>query len=366
MRVSASLLLATLIASGSASAADRKATAYQVTPAHNARVTFSHGWGPKLSVVWTATLDGPAGTPVVVGSRIYAPVAGSPDEIVEIDAKTGKTVWKSSAGSAASVGLAFDEGRVFSATNAGLITAYDAHSGKLAWSVQLQNEYSTIGAPSALSGLLYVSAGSFSGPKIFAFDEASGSIVWSNQVGGYFGTSPSVTPTGVYVNTGCSYYDFAPATGAQIWSSTSNCYPNNAGAAVTADNLVFVQDPSNAILDAQTGAVIGSFPGNNPPVMKGDVGYFLDNTTLSAINPMTSRLFWEFAGDKSVLTPPLVVNDYVVVASQQGNLYVVDAAKGTAAETIGLGGAPAAPLGAGDNLILVPLGNTLVAYGSTN
>ena len=77
--------LAMLCVAGAASAGDLTATAYQVTPAHNAVVKFSKHWGTSLKTRWTATLDGSASFPLVVGRSVYALVAGEPEEIVRID-----------------------------------------------------------------------------------------------------------------------------------------------------------------------------------------------------------------------------------------------------------------------------------------
>ena len=363
-RHTTSLCLLAMAAAGPALGADHTATAYQVTPAHNALVRFSGSWGPNLSVAWTAALDGSPSFPLVVGTSVFAVIGGSPVEIVRIDATSGKTLWKASAGSGNSVGLAYDQGRLFSVNSGGLMTAYKANSGKQVWSVQLPGQYSFSAAPSALNGVVYT-GGAGEGGTLYAVDGATGKVIWTQPVENGDDSSPSVTASGVYVTYPCQYYDFTPSSGAPIWHVSTGCDGGGGATPVTYNNMVFVRDyPSNTILNAQTGAVIGSFPGNSPPAIAGHVGYFLDNETLSAIDPATSKLFWEFSGDGSIATPPLVVNGYVMVASGQGHLYVVDAAKGTAAATIKLPGAAIGPLGAGDKLVLVPVGNTLVAYGS--
>src|SRR5271156_3433607 len=87
-------LLATGLAWSTAHAADRTATAYQVTPAHNAVVKFSQTWGPQLTPLWTAQLDGPPSYPLAANGFIYALVSGAPDEVVAINATTGAIAWK--------------------------------------------------------------------------------------------------------------------------------------------------------------------------------------------------------------------------------------------------------------------------------
>jgi len=358
--------LAMLCVAGAASAGDLTATAYQVTPAHNAVVKFSKHWGTSLKTRWTATLDGSASFPLVVGRSVYALVAGEPEEIVRIDVVTGKIIWKISAGSGGIVGLAYDHRELFGVNGSGTLSAYAAKSGRLLWAMPLPGQYSFTAPPSALNGLVFV-GGAGDGGTLYAVDEATGKLIWSQSVENGDESSPAVTATGVYVSYPCQYYDFAPATGAAIWHHSGDCEGGGGSTPVVADKLVFVRDyaNSNSILNADTGAVVGTFGATAPPAVSGKIGYFLDGTTLSAVNPATSRLLWEFSGDGSINSPPLVVNGYVVVASDE-HLHVIDERTGVAASTTTLGQPSGGVIGAGNETIFVPLGNTLVAFGSAS
>jgi outer membrane protein assembly factor BamB len=325
MRIS-ELTIAAVCAAGAASAADRTATAYLVSPAHNAAVTFAQGWGPALTSLWTASLDGPASFPLVAKHAVYALVSGNPTEIVKIDAATGKVIWKLSAGSSGSAGLAYDDGKLFSVNQGGALSAYSAGPGKLLWTVQLPGQYFFTAPPSALNGIVYVSYP-------------------------------------------CQYYDFAPTTGKQIWFAGGGCDGGGGSTPVVYNNQVFIRDPSgeesNSILNASTGALLGTFAATAAPVVHGKTGYFLDYETLSAVDPKTSKLLWEFTGDGSLTGQPIVANDYVIALSSS-HLYVIDSASGAVASTTNISGYEGAPIGAGGNTLFVPLANTLVAYGSTN
>jgi outer membrane protein assembly factor BamB len=326
-----------------ARAADPGAQSYQVTPAHNAVVSFSPSWGPNLKVVWTAALDGPAAYPLVANGYVYALVSGSPDEVVAIDATTGATVWKESAGSNGSVGLTYDEGRLFTVNSGGTLSAYSAKKGKLDWTVQLPDQYSFSSPPSALSGIVY-NDGAGDGGTLYANDEKTGKLLWTQSVENGDDSSPAVTSTGVYVSYPCQYYDFAPKTGSVIWHYAGGCDGGGGATVVVAAGLAFVRDPygagSNTIFDAGTGKAVGSFAATQPPVIASKkLGYFLDGQTLSAVAPKTNKLFWEFTGDGNLQSPPIAVNDYVVAASASGNVYVLDGATGAVASTTKLGGA---------------------------
>ncbi len=353
---------------GAAAAADRTATAYLVSPAHNAAVSFAQGWGPGLTSLWTATLDGAASFPLVAKQSVYALVAGNPTEIVRIDAATGKVIWKLSAGSSGSTGLAYDHGTLFSVNQGGTLSAYSSLAGKLQWTVQLPGQYYFSAPPSALNGIVYV-GGAGEGGTLYAVDETSGKLIWSQPVANGDTSSPAVTDTGVYVSYPCQYYDFAPATGKQIWFAGGGCDGGGGSTPVVYKNQVFIRDPSgeetNPILDASTGALLGTFAASAAPVVQGKIGYFLDYGTLSAVDPKTSRLLWEFTGDGQLTGQPLMVNDYIIALSYY-TLYVIDAASGAVASTTSINGYEGSAIGAGENTLFVPLGNTLVAYGSAH
>ena len=133
-------------------------------------------------------------------------------------------------------------------------------------------------------------------------------------------------------------------------------------------NSVYFLNPnySNAILNAATGAAAGTFSATATPAIHGYAGYFLNNETLSAVDTANGKTLRQFTGDGSVTEPAILVNAFVVAASNNGNLYVIDSKTGKAVWS-GLVGstAIARPMGAGGGMVFVPLlNNTLAAYGS--
>ncbi len=354
-------------AAGPVLGADLTAAAYQITPAHNAVIKFGSSWGPMLKVAWTAALDGPASYPLYAGGYVYALVAASPDEIVKIDASTGAIALRLSAGSNSSVGLAYDQGKLFSVSSSGTLSAFSAAKGRLLWSEQLPGQYSFSSAPSALNGIVYV-GGAGSGGTLYAADGETGKVLWTQAVANGDDSSPAVTGKGVYVSYPCQYYDFVPKTGKPIWHVSTGCDGGGGNTVVVGAGLAFVRDPVGAdtIYNAATGAAAGSFSASAPPAVPSQkIAYFLDNGTLSAVGPKTARLFWEFTGDGALSTPPIVVNNWVIVASNLGYYYVLNGTTGTTAFSGSLSASMGPALGAGGGLVLVPGGNTLVALAST-
>jgi outer membrane protein assembly factor BamB len=80
------------------------------------------------------------------------------------------------------------------------------------------------------------------------------------------------------------------------------------------------------------------------------------------------------AGDGTLVTSPIVVNNYVFVGSTSGNLYGLDTTTGALLWTQSMGAVIPGPenggyafqaysgLSAGDGLLIVPAGNTVTAY----
>jgi outer membrane protein assembly factor BamB len=361
-------LAATGLVWSAAHAADRTATAYQVTPAHNAVVKFSQTWGPKLTPQWTAQLDGPPSYPLVANGIVYALVTGSPDEIVAINATTGAIVWKVSTGSNASIGLAYDEGLIYTVNSGGTLTSFDTKKGKLAWSEQLPGQYYFSSEPSALNGVVYV-GGAGDGGTVYAVDGKTGKLLWTQSVENGDDSSPAVTNTVVYVSYPCQYYDLSPKTGSIIWQYSGDCEGGGGATVVVGAGLAFVRDPygddSNTIFDAATGASVGTFAATAPPaIVSKKVGYFLDGGTLSAVSPKTNQLLWEFTKDEFEI-PPLAANGWLVGLAESGTLYVLNGQTGAVGFSTSVGYSSSYTIGAGGGIVLVPVGSTLVAFGST-
>jgi outer membrane protein assembly factor BamB len=184
----------------------------------------------------------------------------------------------------------------------------------------------------------------------------------------------AVTSTGVYVSYPCSTYGFQPLSGTQIFSTATGCdYGGGGGTPVVANGLVYsgVGTGGGVIVDASSGAAVGSYESSGPPAFNATTGYFLQGGTLSALSS-NNTILWSFTGDGALTTAPIVVNQAVIIGSSTGNVYALNAATGQQLWTINAGGALQAPntlsgLAAGDGLLIVPAGNQVVAFTlSTN
>ena len=134
--------------------------------------------------------------------------------------------------------------------------------------------------------------------------------------------------------------------------------------------------PAGYAFDSGAGSLLNRFTAGPAPAFVGTTGLVLSGGTLtaqdwtSASNPST---LWSFAGDGSLDSAPVVVNNDVYVGSSSGTLYALDLVSGQQVWSAGVGTGIPAPdeqnvsqpltgLGAGEGHLLVPAGSTLTAF----
>jgi len=151
----------------------------------------------RLGLAWSLDLPGEQSleaTPLAIGGVLY--FTGSFADVYAVSIATGKLLWKHEAKVYAhnpakmnfifplNRGVAFAEGRVFSATTDGRLLALDARTGKELWSVETverdDGRYVT-GAPRVFKGKVIIGqGGGDSGQRgyVTAYDQKTGRQVW--------------------------------------------------------------------------------------------------------------------------------------------------------------------------------------------
>ncbi len=104
-------------------------------------------WPEKLTQKWKVEVGSGYATPLVVGNRIYQfSRQGEREVMTALDADTGKSIWQTgydapftmhsattTHGPGPKSTPAFANGRLFSIGMTGIVTAFDANSGKQVW-----------------------------------------------------------------------------------------------------------------------------------------------------------------------------------------------------------------------------------------
>jgi outer membrane protein assembly factor BamB len=246
-----------------------------------------------------------------------------------------------------------------------------ATTGALNWTTQLQSPGDLDSPPTASNGVVYVSGGG----QLYAVSETDGSVVGSQQVENGDNSSPALNASSVFVSYACGLtYSFNRTSGTEQWFSNSSCEGGGGKTAVVSGGKVYARDPDlgNKLLNAKTGALLGTFQAGPAPAFDGNTGLFLYNGTLTASSG--SATLWSFTGDGGLDTAPIAVGSTVYVGSSSGELYGLNVTSGSVVWSTNVGAAISAPdeqnvaqpltgLGAGRGLLVVPAGDNLVAYG---
>ena len=361
------------------------ATAFQINPQHSGAIRFNTILAASalpLAPSWTAPLDGSVSYALIAGGRVFVTVerASGGSELVALSAATGAVVW----GPIALSGRAnatYDNGRVIvlsGLTGPGIMTGYDAATGAQLWTTALTSQNSFTAPPTAMNGMVYT-GGAGVGGTLYALNDATGAVSWTARVENGDASSPTITVDGVYVSYPCQTYDLNPTTGAYIWNNSNGCEGGGGATGAYANGVYYSPNNSSGYsgmsFDAETGNFLSSYSASQPPAFGAAIGYFLQSNTLSAIGLSDSVIRWTFTGNGTLVTAPIVVNNYVFIGSSFGNLYGLDAATGAQVWQVSLGGTPnsgqwmqlgQSGLAAGDGLLAVPVGSTLQMFTLSN
>jgi outer membrane protein assembly factor BamB len=338
---------------------------YQLNTHHDGNIADT--LMPPLRPLWSRNMGAAVSYPLVVNDMVYVAVNHSGsygNDLYGLSAVTGETVWGpiDLGGIYGFAGIAYDNNLVFAVNFSG----------------QMPGQYAFTSPPTARAGIVYV-GGAGSGGTVYAVAETDGTLLWTGSVANGDHSSPAVSDTGVYVSYACQWTrDFDPQTGQAIWTYTTGCSGGGGRTPVLYNNRLYVRDwaTGHIILDAQTGTALGTFSAGPAPAFAGNLGYFLNNGNLRAVDLDTNSTVWNFSGDGSLTSAPIVVNGRVYVGTGGARLYGVNAIDGSVEYSATLPAPVAAPdehnavlltgLGAGNGRLIVPASTWLGAYTNSN
>ena len=166
-------------------------------------------WPERLTQKWKAEVGEGHATPVLVGGRIYTFTRQGANEVMQaLDAGTGKAIWQTRYAAPVTVNPAaqahgpgpkstptFTNGRLYTLGMGGIVTAFDAASGKQLWQKAAGPTlplYGTAMSPLVDRGLVIVHVGGDNGGALTAFDADTGTIKWAWNGDGPSYASPIV------------------------------------------------------------------------------------------------------------------------------------------------------------------------------
>ena len=316
------------------------ANTYQNDPTHRGSVDDPAIDVATLTQAWTRTFpDQPsyaviARDKVIVTAKTAATGYGTTLHAMDLDdgttlwtADLGGTYWMSS--------VAYEDGRVFALNYNGLLRAFDEATGQLLWAQQLnQRSYS---APVTVRNNYVYATGSGSGGTLDVVNAMTGGFVWTRSIGNGSISSPAVDASGVYSSHSCDTQGHS-LFGVLLWELPSSC-SGGGGKQVALDSAthrLYLRNArvgavtTNVIVDTRTGAVGPTIPAGSPYAVGDDAAFTVANNVLVKIDPTTGTQVWSMTGDanETLVGPPNIVNDVVIVGGRSGKVYGFSTATG--------------------------------------
>jgi len=153
-------------------------------------------WPDQLTQKWKVEVGTGYATPIVVGNRVYAFARQDEKEVMRaLDADTGKVIWESSYNASFKMNPAtarhgpgpkstptFANGRLFTLGISGIVTAFDAATGKQIWQKaagSVEPLYHTAQSALVDRGVVIFHVGGHNAGALTAFDPATGDVKWT-------------------------------------------------------------------------------------------------------------------------------------------------------------------------------------------
>jgi outer membrane protein assembly factor BamB len=145
---------------------------------------------------WKVEVGEGYATPIVVGNRVYTHTRQGANEVMSaLDSASGKVVWQTNYAAPYKMNPAtknhgqgpkstplFLDGKLYTLGISGIVSAFDAGSGKLLWqkpAPPVDPMYGTATSPIAERGLVIVHVGGHNQGALTAFDANTGDVKWS-------------------------------------------------------------------------------------------------------------------------------------------------------------------------------------------
>ena len=166
-------------------------------------------WPAEMKPEWKVSVGTGDATPVLVGGKIYLNTRqGDQEEVICLDAVTGKELWKTGYASMAVTGPsasqhpgprgtpALSNGKIVTFGAAGILSCLDASTGKLIWRkdnpANAFPAFFTGASPLIADGMCIIHTGKKDDGQVMAYDLSSGNEKWKWTGEGPSYSSPSV------------------------------------------------------------------------------------------------------------------------------------------------------------------------------
>ncbi len=349
---------------------------------HDGNTAFATPLTFPLVKKWSVALPDQLSYPVIAEGRVFV-LSRSINQnygtfLYALDPANGKTLWrKAIAGTYFWSAMAYGDSRLYVINFDGLMKALNPATGAILWSRQMKGQYAFSSAPTFSNGYVYV-GGAGSGGTMYCVNAATGATVWMSPVENGDNSSPAVSDGAVFASyAGNQAFAFSAASGALLWHHMGPVEGGGGKTTALSSVGLFVRDSydGNRILKLGNGAIAGNFNSDTIPAISGASRYTLYHSVLESRSLSAGVLNWSFRGDGTLVTAPIVVNNFVYVGGSSGALYALRRSDGRIGwqTNVGYGiygpdeqnvSQPLTGLAAGEGLVVVPAGRYLIAYGN--
>ena len=321
-------------------------------------------WPAVLKEMWKVTVGEGHSSPVTSEGRIYVLARQGEDEVVRcLEASTGKELWRASYPAAYTMNPAatghgkgpkstpvVSGGRLFTLGINGVLSCFDANSGKLHWRKEFSQQYpktsplyGTAMSPIVANGLCVVHVGGHDKGALTAFDIETGAVKWANGEEGPAYSSPVLASLAgesqLVTYTQSNVVGISATSGKLLWKIANKVpYDVNSVSPVVYKDLVIF-----SIYEKGIGAVRLSRQGDhlvprevwrnvayesymNTPVLAGNrlVGFsYKKKGQFFCLDADTGKMLWESGGRMGENAAILNAGDLFFFLTDEAKLFVL-------------------------------------------
>ncbi len=285
-----------------------------------------------LSVLWRHTTgyskNNPA-SPVYAAATIYFPSGGV---LYALNAADGTMRWQYPADGKGHTYFgttpALSGGFLYATDDNGRAYKLDAATGKAAWIANLEGAIRS--APIVSNGVVYFGSGN---SHCYALSADTGQVIWDTATGGAIITSPTITGgLVVFTSSDGNVYSLNARTGKKGWAVPFAADPSlvppvydGALLYIAAGDTLYGLDPNNgnrrSVIKLPTNVLVA-------PTISGDSVYVITQSNMLYALTRSGRERWRATLDAADTAAPLLAGNLLLVATQPGTLSGYDAGTG--------------------------------------